>query len=246
MTGWIHGPGGLSGVCDNVMVHKTAIDNAKLFFDAYVQPLGHVSIVEIGSQNVNGSIRPSFGADVSYIGVDFADAAGVDVVLSDPYSLPFQDNEIDIVVSSSCFEHSEFFWLTFLEAARIVRPGGLIYLNAPSNGPVHGYPVDCWRFYPDSGRALANWGVRMGQDIILLESYTSEQNGGLLNDFVAVFLKDSTAISAYPSRILHRLQRFSNGYLYGETQIKNPLQVTEDQRNIRAMQNFLKDKLAPI
>ena len=107
-----------------------------------------VSIVEIGSQDVNGSIRPTFGPDVNYVGVDFANAAGVDVVLSDPYSFPFQDNEIDVVVSSSCFEHSEFFWLTFLEAVRIVRPGGLIYLNAPSNGPFHQYPVDCWRFYP--------------------------------------------------------------------------------------------------
>ncbi len=178
--------------------------------------------------------------------MDFADAAGVDVVLSDPYSLPFEDNEIDIVVSSSCFEHSEFFWLTFLEAARIVRPGGLIYLNAPSNGPVHGYPVDCWRFYPDSGRALANWAVRMKQDIVLLESYTSEQAGGLLNDFVAVFLKDSAAVANYPSRILHRLQRFTNGYLHGEAQTRNPQMLTEDQRHIRAIQGYLKDKLMPI
>lgn len=228
------------------MVHRTAIANAKLFFDTYVQPLGKVSIVEIGSQNVNGSIRESFGPDVNYIGVDFADAPGVDVVLTDPYSLPFQDDEIDIVVSSSCFEHSEFFWLSFLEAVRIVRPGGLIYLNAPSNGPVHGYPVDCWRFYPDSGRALANWAVRMKQDVVLLESYTSDQNGGYLNDFVAVYLKGSASIGAFPSRILDKLPRYSNGYVLGEDKARNPHQLTEDQRNIRALQNFLKDKLAPI
>jgi hypothetical protein len=40
---------------------------------------------------------------------------------------------------------------------RIVRPGGLIFLLAPSRGPEHRYPVDCWRFYPDGFRALAKW-----------------------------------------------------------------------------------------
>src|ERR1700758_690440 len=41
---------------------------------------------------------------------------------------------------------------------RIVRPGGLIFLIAPSRGPEHRYPVDCWRFYPDGYRALARFG----------------------------------------------------------------------------------------
>ena len=45
---------------------------------------------------------------------------------------------------------------------RVVRPGGLIFLLAPSRGPEHRYPVDCWRFYPDGFRALAKWaGVRL-------------------------------------------------------------------------------------
>jgi SAM-dependent methyltransferase len=228
------------------MVHRTAINNAKLFADTYVQPLGKVSVVEIGSQNVNGSIKQAFSPEVTYVGLDFADAPGVDVRLTDPYSFPFEDNEIDVVVSSSCFEHSEFFWLTFLEAVRIVRPGGLIYLNAPSNGQVHGYPVDCWRFYPDAGRARAHWAQRMKQDVVLLESYTSEQEGGYLNDFVAVFVKDSAAAANYPARIVDKLQRFSNGYVLGEDATRNAQPLTEDQRNIKAIQNFLQNKLAPI
>ena len=32
----------------------------------------------------------------------------------------------------------------------------LFYLNAPSNGEFHRYPVDCWRFYPDAGGALGD------------------------------------------------------------------------------------------
>ncbi|THD74587.1 MAG: methyltransferase domain-containing protein [Phenylobacterium sp.] len=227
-------------------MHRTAVENARLFAEVYLADAGAATIVEIGSQDVNGSIRPVFGDKVRYIGVDFANARGVDVVLEDPYRFPFGDDEIDAVVTSSCFEHSEFFWLTFLEAVRITRPGGLIYLNAPSNGPVHGYPVDCWRFYPDSGPALARWAVRNGQEVTLLESYTGEQEGGYLNDFVAVFLKGSDQLGAYPNRILDRIQAFTNGYVHGEPDRRRPQSLTEDQRNLLALQKFLEGRLKPI
>jgi SAM-dependent methyltransferase len=121
-----------------------------------------LTIVDIGSQDVNGSLRSVAPPNNKYIGVDFVEAKGVDVVITDPYSLPFEDESVDAVVSSSCFEHSEFFWLLFNEALRILKPTGLLYINVPSNGQFHRYPVDCWRFYPDSGVALQNWGKRSG------------------------------------------------------------------------------------
>jgi SAM-dependent methyltransferase len=226
-------------------MHRTALQNAQLFFDVYVRPLGRVKVVEIGSQDVNGSIRHSF-KDVDYVGVDFAEGNGVDVVLTDPYSFPFADDEADVVVTSSCFEHSEFFWLTFVEAVRIVKPGGLIYLNAPSNGPVHGYPVDCWRFYPDSGRALARWAVRQGHDVVELESYTSDQVGGYWNDYVAVFLKDASKLAAYPDRMQARIKAFSNGRQHGSEEVQNPQQLTEDQRVMKGLQQHLQPRLQPI
>ena len=37
----------------------------------------------------------------------------VDLVLKDPYKLPFDDNSIDVIISISTFEHTEFFWLTY-------------------------------------------------------------------------------------------------------------------------------------
>lgn len=228
------------------MVHKTAIDNARHFAEVYLAGVEGITIAEIGSQDVNGSIRPVFGEKVRYIGLDFADARGVDIVLEDPYRLPFPDGELDVVVTSSCFEHSEFFWLTFVEAARALRSGGLLYLNAPSNGPVHGYPVDCWRFYPDSGQALARWAVRSGQDVLLLESFTTEQQGGYLNDFVAVFVKDSIRAPDHPRRIQDRLKAFTNGYVHGEAELRNRQQLTEDQRALQAIQRFVGTRLKPV
>jgi SAM-dependent methyltransferase len=152
-------------------MHPTAIINCKNFFDVYSKSFKEnqtTKVVEIGSQDVNGSLRSVAPKNFEYIGVDFQSAKGVDIVLDDPYSLPFDNDSIDIVLSSSCFEHSEMFWLVFLEIMRILKPNGLFYLNAPSSGSFHRYPVDCWRFYPDSGRALVSWSQRSGGNAQLL------------------------------------------------------------------------------
>lgn len=140
-------------------MHISAKDNALQFFETY-QPTG--TIVEIGSQDINGSLREVAPTDCKYIGLDFVEGKGVDLILEDPYSLPFPDESVDCIVSSSVFEHSEMFWILFLEILRVLKPDGLFYLNVPANGAFHQHPVDCWRFYPDSGKALVTWARRNG------------------------------------------------------------------------------------
>lgn len=138
-------------------MHPTAMDNGRRFFATYLDASAPALILDIGSQDINGSLRQAAPAGARYVGLDFAAGRGVDRVLDDPYRLPFDDGVADAVVSSSCFEHVDMFWLTFNEILRVLRPGGLFYLNAPSNGAFHRYPVDCWRFYPDAGDALVRW-----------------------------------------------------------------------------------------
>jgi SAM-dependent methyltransferase len=213
-------------------MHPTAMDNCKMFFDAYSKDFKHqpsVKIVEIGSQNVNGTLRSVAPAEFDYIGVDFVEGDGVDLILDSPYSLPFETDSVDIVLSSSCFEHSEMFWLLYLEIVRILRPSGLFYLNIPSNGEFHRYPVDCWRFYPDSGTALISWSKKMGFNTALLESYTSNQNLGQWNDFVAVFLKDEGQISHYKTRIIDNFTDFINGRKHGIEDYINYSRNPQDQ-----------------
>ncbi len=218
-------------------MHTTAMSNGKLFFDTYVAPLGDVSVVDIGSQDVNGSLRDVCPANARYVGVDFERAKGVDIVLTDPYSFPFENESIDVAVSSSCFEHSELFWLAFIDILRILRPGGLFYLNVPSNGAFHRYPVDCWRFYPDSGNALVTWARRCGMDAALLESFVSHQDKEFWNDFVAVFLKDERRIGDHPRRMLPSHPSFENGRMHGGAKIINPVDFSEDFR--RSQQSSL-------
>ena len=212
-------------------MHPSAMNNADMFFKNYASHFpDNCRVVDIGAQDVNGSIRSVCPTHFEYIGVDFCAGKGVDVVINDPYALPFENGFADIVVSSSCFEHSEFFWLVFIEIMRCLKPHGLFYLNAPSTGTFHRYPVDCWRFYPDSALALAKWGGRHGFNCAVLESYT--QVGGQFNDFVAVFIRDTTFAKAYTQKILDKKVDFENGTVYGEQKFRNPRDLTEHERRM--------------
>jgi SAM-dependent methyltransferase len=129
------------------------------------------------------------------------------------------------------------FWLLFLEMLRIIKPGGLLYLNVPSNGSFHRYPVDCWRFYPDSAKALVTWAKRSGYDPLLLESFTARkgETGNRYaddwNDFVAVFLKEAANLPAFPRRILDAYENFDNGYLHGRDAFLQPQAYPETTRS---------------
>jgi len=209
-------------------MHRTAMQNAALFFDTYAPFIGPGRVLDIGAQDVNGSLKQVCPAGLEYVGVDFVPGRGVDVVLSDPYVLPFASNSVDAMVSSSCFEHSQFFWVLFLEMLRVLKPNGLFYLNVPSNGLFHRYPVDCWRFYPDSGGALVEWGRRNDYRCHLLESFVAKQDRELWNDFVAVFLKDGACRDQYPQRMLARHTSFFNGRTDAAPTILHPEERSQD------------------
>jgi len=222
-------------------MHRTAMMNAQRFMNCYGQRIPQTDepalIVEVGSQDVNGSLKQVVPPRFQYIGVDFAEAKGVDIVLDDPYSLPFESESVDAIMSSSVFEHSEMFWLTYLEILRVLKPSGLFYLNVPSNGFFHRYPVDCWRFYPDSGNALVTWAQRNGLNPLLLESYTSRQYTGargaeVWNDFVAIFVKDADLAYHYPDRITTTFKDFDNGSAYGNPAAMNATIYPEDIRKL--------------
>ncbi len=225
-------------------MHPSAMDNGRLFFATYLgqaagpdaQPL----VLDIGAQDVNGSLRQLAPSGARYLGIDFAAGRGVDVVLADPYRLPFADGSADAVVSSSCFEHIEMFWLMFNEVLRVLKPDGLFYLNAPSNGEFHRYPVDCWRFYPDSGAALVRWAERSGYRPALLESFTTYQRLDIWNDFIAVFVKDAACAARHPARMLDQLDRYMNGRRHGDDGILRLTESSEDGARLQQLTGHAK------
>lgn len=168
-------------------MHDTALRIGQLFLQHYAGP--HARVLDVGAQDVTGSLRQFAPGTMTYVGVDLSPGKGVDIVLDDPHRLPFNDGSFDAVVTTSCYEHDTAFWLSFVEAVRVLRPGGHLYVSVPSNGPYHRYPVDCWRFYPDASLALVAWARRQGYDLELVESFIAPRSADMWNDYVAIFAR---------------------------------------------------------
>ncbi len=135
---------------------------------------------------------------ILYSGLDVNPGPNVDYVPSDPYCWPeLQDESFDVIVSGQAFEHIEYPWLIIEEMNRILKTNGLICIVAPSRGPEHKYPVDCWRYYPDGFRALAKW-----VNLEVLEAKTSWGKSGFADgsdqwgDTFCILYKNPTNESA--------------------------------------------------
>lgn len=176
-------------------MHASSLENMQRCFQRHVAPSplarqDTVLVVDVGGADVNGSYREIFSApQYRYLTVDLAAGEGVDLALDDPYRLPFDDDSVDIVVSGQMLEHCEFFWRTFGELVRVLKPDGLLILIAPSGGPIHRYPVDCYRFYPDAYHALAKTAP-----CDLLEVWQDDR--GPWRDLVGAFRKHGAARQA--------------------------------------------------
>lgn len=213
-------------------MHDTAYAIAKAFLDKHAQQ-GGKTILEIGSLDVNGSLRVASRADNRYIGVDIETGPSVDLVAPSG-ALPILPGVVDLVLTSSVFEHDVTFWLTFLEAMRVLKPGGLLYVNAPSNGGYHAYPVDNWRFYADAGLALAKLATHSGISTTLVESFIANRSRDGWNDFVGVFQRAGGEVVTaecllHPNFAAHNIRScFSEGL--GARQAKtDDMQIIERQ-----------------
>jgi SAM-dependent methyltransferase len=179
-----------------ITVHPSSFDKMTVFRNRYLsgreeEPL---AILDIGSQDVNGSYRQLFSQpNWTYTGLDMAAGHNVDIVVRTPYVWhEVASGSSDVVISGQAFEHIPYFWITMLEIARVLKTGGLCCILAPSSGPEHRYPVDCWRFYPDGMVSLAQF-ARME----ILEAVTQWDD---LGDATSDAWHDSMLVCRKPDR----------------------------------------------
>lgn len=185
-------------------MHQSSYKNMTAFRERYLAGRERESLViaDLGSYDVNGSYRPLFGETAwRYLGLDVSPGPNVDIALKDPYRWPeLGSDSADVVISGQALEHIEYFWLTMLEISRILKPGGLCCLIAPSGGPEHRFPVDCWRFYRDGMAALAAW-----SGFEILEAFTTDTTSACDDD--SSLWRDSVVIARQPAKSLARRWR---------------------------------------
>lgn len=104
-------------------IQKTK-DHFPEFFDG-------VSVVEIGSLNINGTVRDFFTNPKSYVGLDLIEGNGVDLVLP---GKDYNARGIDTVISTECFEHDRDWKKTFENMVNMVKSGGLVIFTCASDG----------------------------------------------------------------------------------------------------------------
>lgn len=112
-------------------------------------------VMDVGSQDVNGSYRGLIESRWKYIGIDLTSGRNVDHVMSSEFDIGLPDGCADAVISGQCLEHCRNPFRLMAEIVKIAKHGAPILITAPCVGwGEHRYPYDCWRFFPDGMRTL--------------------------------------------------------------------------------------------
>ena len=104
-------------------------------FEARLQSERFQNVLEVGSQNINGSARDwvEDSKSKTWIGIDLGEAPGVDMVCPAEFA-QIESGWSDLSISCECFEHASNWKLILDNMIRISRPGGLIVLTFAGSG----------------------------------------------------------------------------------------------------------------
>jgi SAM-dependent methyltransferase len=125
--------------------------------------------------------RAYLPAAVDYVGVDRRVSAGVRA-RADMTALPFADGSFDGALCTEVLEQSPRPWLLVAELARVLKPGGRLYVTAPFDWHFVDEPYDYFRFTTHGLRALLE-GAGLRVDVV-------EPVGGLFTALAGKLLEE--------------------------------------------------------
>lgn len=141
-------------------MHPSSVENMKRAkaYASYIYSLDELRVIDVGGLHLvpHKSYLRLFEdhTNISWTVADIVKHPSVDVVMPGPYTLPFPDDTFDLVVSGQMLEHCRNPFRSVAEMKRVLRPGCMVIIIAPSEGPRHDR-VDCWRFLEDAFHSIA-------------------------------------------------------------------------------------------
>lgn len=122
--------------------------------------------------------------------IEIDDGPNIDIVGS-VLDLPFEDNSVDLVVTQEVLEHVAHPLVAMREIHRVLKPGGVAYVQLPFIIGDHRCPDDFWRFTSQGIEELARQG---GFNQIELETTVGPATGAyrISVEFWAILLSSLT------------------------------------------------------
>jgi ubiquinone/menaquinone biosynthesis C-methylase UbiE len=165
----------------------------------YLYEIGNkpgMRVLEIGSREVTGTsnARNEF-SEAKYVGFDYYSGDNVDVV-GDAHKLSsyFKDEEkFDIVYSSACFEHFAMPWVVAVEISKVLKVGGIVFVETHFSYSSHERP---WHFFQFSDMALrVLFSESLGFECV--EAGMSNPIVGRFSSLADSYLKNKPVIGLY-------------------------------------------------
>ena len=119
------------------MAHREQREWCELVKYAHDEYFVGTNVLDIGSLDINGNNRYLF-EQCNYTGIDIGEGKNVDVVCSG--HLFKSDDLFDVVISTECFEHDEYWQQTLKNVINnLLKDGGLFLFSCAAPGrPEHG------------------------------------------------------------------------------------------------------------
>jgi SAM-dependent methyltransferase/GR25 family glycosyltransferase involved in LPS biosynthesis len=113
-------------------------------------------VLDVGSLDINGNNQYLF-TQCGYLGLDLLPGKNVDLV-SAGHELQLPDATFDVIISTECFEHDQYYDKTIVNIVRMLKPGGLFLFSCATIGrPEHGTRRTTPEDAPFTG-AFGDWG----------------------------------------------------------------------------------------
>lgn len=114
------------------MAHADQFEFIRLVKQHFPTFFEGTSVLEIGSLDINGSVRKFFSG-TRYTGVDVGPGPGVDEV-GQGQLVGYPSHTFDVVISCECMEHNPFWVETVANMFRMAKPGGLVIVSCATTG----------------------------------------------------------------------------------------------------------------